>query len=445
MFPRSISIELAKWAKMDKHKPLVLRGARQVGKTTVIKVFGSKFDVFIYLNLEISAERNLFERDLPIAQLIQSIFLHKNVSRTNQQTLLIFIDEIQNSPAAVAMLRYFYEEYPDIYVIAAGSLLESLIDHHLSFPVGRVEYKYLFPLTFEEFLSALQEEKALELLQDQAIPEYAHERLLELFHLYTMIGGMPEVVASFAQDREWMKLMPIYTSLLLGYQEDAEKYAESKEQARVIRHIIEQAPLHAGSRIKFQNFGRSNYRSREISEAMRILEKALLIKLVYPTTALKPPFEQNYKKSPRLQFLDTGIVNFSLGLHKEFFSLKDLNNLYQGKIVEHIVGQELLGSKTVGMNQLMFWVREKTQSSAEVDYVIGNGLQLIPIEVKSGKTGTLRSLYSFIDHSSNVFAIRLYSGKSKQEEVSTLLGKTFKLLHLPYYLSGQLPRYYPTT
>ncbi len=445
MFRRTIDSFLQSWKHQAERKPLILRGARQVGKTTVVKNLGKTFDFFIYLNLEISADRNLFERDLPIEQLIQLILFTKNISRSPEQSLLIFIDEIQYCPAAVTMLRYFHEEQPDIHVVAAGSLLETLIDTHISFPVGRVEYTYLYPLTFEEFLLALNENIAFTLLQEKEVPEYAHDKLLELFHLYTMIGGMPEVVASFVKHRDWTKLATIYNSLLLGYQDDVEKYSKNNQQAHIIRHVITHAPLQAGDRIKFQNFGQSNYNSRDVGEAMRILEKALLIKLIYPTTALKLPFEANHKKSPRLQFLDTGIVNFSVGLQKEFFTLKNLNNLYQGKIVEHIVGQQLLGTKTVASNQLLFWIREKPQSSSEIDYVIPQGAQLIPIEVKSGKTGALRSLHSFVNHSEqHVLAIRLYHDKYFRETLTSIGGKKFELLNLPYYLCGQLERYMKT-
>ena len=434
MFGRAINEFLKRWKNQAIHKPLVLRGARQVGKTTVVKEFGKQFDVFVYLNLDISADKNIFEQELSIDLLVQLILFSKNISREQDQSLLIFIDEIQSSPKAVAILRYFYEECPDIHVIAAGSLLETLIDTHVSFPVGRVEYAFLYPLTFEEFLLALNENISLSLLQEKEPPEYAHDKLLELFHLYSMVGGMPEIVASFVMHRDWIKLAPIYNSLIHGYQDDIEKYAKNNQQAKIIRHVIAHAPLQAGSRIKFQNFGNSNYGSREVGEAFRILEKALLIKLIYPTTALKPPFETDHKKSPRLQFLDTGLMNFSVGLQKEFFSLKDLNNLYQGKITEHIVGQQLLGTNTVENDKLLFWVREKPQSSAELDFVIPNGNELIPLEIKSGKTGTLRSLHAYIDLSEgHAYAIRLYSGKFFREQIKSIKGKPFELLNLPYY------------
>jgi predicted AAA+ superfamily ATPase len=443
MFFRTIMDFFDTWKDKLNRKPLIVRGARQVGKTTVIKEFGKKFDQFIYLNLDLLADRRLFDAQLSVKELIQSILLHKNIARVTGESLLIFIDEIQSSGAAVSMLRYFYEDCPDIHVIAAGSLLETLIDTHISFPVGRVEYVYLYPVTFEEFLLASNEEILCNMLKSE-VPSFAHNKLLALFHTYTMLGGMPEVVSSFVNHSDWVSLFGIYESLLLSYQDDVEKYAENKKQAQVIRHVIMHAPLQAGARIKFQNFGQSNYGSREVGEAMRILEKALLLKLVYPTTDLKPPFEADSKKSPRLQFLDTGIVNFSLGLHRERFQLKDLHNLYQGKIIEHIVGQQFLGSHVVHSNQLLFWVREKPQSNAEIDYVLPHGHQLIPIEVKAGKTGTLRSLHSFVDHSDEpIFAIRLYSGNCYREKIQTNAGKVFELLHLPYYLCGQLQRYIP--
>lgn len=439
MISRTILKSLQIWANDVHHKPLVLRGARQIGKTTIVKEFGKQFDIFIPLNLELLSDRRLFEQELPVQQLFQAILFYKNIIREPNQRLLIFIDEIQYSPAAVAILRYFYEELPDIYVIAAGSLLETLIDTHVSFPVGRVEYQYMYPLTFEEFLFAFNETAAVDVLNSHNIPDYAHDKLLELFHLYTMIGGMPEIVASFAKNRDWTKLSNIYQSLLIGYQDDVGKYAKTHAQATVIRHVIDKAPLHAGTRITFQHFGQSNYGSREIKEALLILEKAMLIKLIYPTTYLKSPFEPDQKKSPRLQFLDTGLVNFFMGLQKEFFALKDLNNLYQGRITEHIVGQQLLGTHTVTQNRLLFWVREKSQSSAEVDFVLPDGSQLIPIEIKSGKTGSLRSLHSFIDFSEdNLFAIRLYNGKIFREKIKSIGGKSFELLNLPYYLCGQL-------
>jgi predicted AAA+ superfamily ATPase len=201
------------------------------------------------------------------------------------------------------------------------------------------------------------------------------------------------------------------------------------------------APLQAGNRIKFQGFGYSNYKSREVGKSFRLLEKAMLIKLVYPTIATTPPAESEHKKSPKLQFLDTGIVNYAAGLQQYYFSLTDLNSIYSGKIAEHIVGQELLSNNSLINGDLKFWVREKAQSNAEVDYVVPYGRYIIPVEVKSGKTGTLKSLQQYMEITNHSFAVRLYAGKIQTEFLQTPSGKPFTLLSLPYYLIGHLHQY----
>lgn len=252
---------------------------------------------------------------------------------------------------------------------------------------------------------------------------------------------MPEIVATYAQSRDVVALNPIYQALMTAYQEDVVKYARNETAARVIRHAIESAPFEAGNRIKFQGFGRSNYKSREIGEALRTLERAMLIKLVYPTTAVKPPAIADRKKSPRLQFLDTGLVNYRAGLQGNFFHHQDLHAFHQGRMAEHIVGQELFAAGIRDHVRLGFWVKEKKQSSAEVDFLFPYQNILVPVEVKSGKTGTLRSLHQFIDHADHAFAVRLYSGALQIEKAHTTQGKTFTLLNLPYFLTGRLMEY----
>ena len=197
-FDRQILENLRIWKTSPNRKPLVLRGARQVGKTTVIKKFAEEFDSFIYLNLEIASDRKLFENELDVHQLFQMICLEKNISPNGH--VLLFIDEIQNSPHAVMQMRYFYEDFPELFVISAGSLLEIMMDmHKISFPVGRVEYRYLFPMTFEEFLEAMEETMSLEYFRQTPPPSFAHKKLMELFRLYTFIGGMPEAVSRYKE------------------------------------------------------------------------------------------------------------------------------------------------------------------------------------------------------------------------------------------------------
>ncbi|OAD23319.1 ATPase, partial [Candidatus Thiomargarita nelsonii] len=229
MFKRTILKELRRWSQKKNRKPLILRGARQVGKTTAISIFADNFKQYIYLNLEHSEDFRLFEQDYNINELVEAIFFLSGKERQQSNTLL-FIDEIQNSPKAVAMLRYFYEDVKDLYVIAAGSLLESLLNRHISFPVGRVEYLRMHPLSFEEFLQAIGETQAAQMLERIPLPAFAHDKLLKLFHRYTLIGGMPEIVELYAESQDIIQLKPVYESLITAYMDDVEKYSSTDSQ-----------------------------------------------------------------------------------------------------------------------------------------------------------------------------------------------------------------------
>lgn len=442
MFDREIIKELDKWAKRPNRKPLILRGARQVGKTTAVEIFSKQFEQYIYLNLDIESESGIFQRGYDIDQLVQAIFLEKNKTMTGGK-LLIFIDEIQNSPEAVSMLRYFYESRSTrgYYIIAAGSLLESLINKKINIPVGRVEYLYMKPLTFREYLNALGNTPSFETLKQVPFPDFAHEKLLKDFYQYTLIGGMPEVVGTYKENRDISRLKVVYESLLASYLDDVEKYARNNTIANAVRHAIENSFYSAADRIRFEGFGHSKYRSREMSEALKIIEKAMLIYLIYPTTTVNIPIEPDNKKSPRLHILDTGLINYFAGLQKELFGTKDLDSFYEGKIAEHIVGQELLAEGQSIIKRVGFWVREKKQSSAQVDYVIPFNNYLIPIEVKKGKAGKLRSLHEYIDRAPHSYAVRIYSGKLSIDTVRTIKGKKYFLLNLPFYLVGRINNY----
>ncbi len=441
MFKRNIYQELKKWAAKPSRKPLILRGARQVGKTTLVTAFGKRYEQFLTVNLDIKADRDLFEQDYTIDDLIAAIHFHLKKSIKTVGTTLLFIDEIQSCPKACAMLRYFYEKRNDVHVIAAGSLLETLIDRHISFPVGRVEYLFLYPLSFSEYLSAAGEGEAVDLLQQAPCPRFAHHKLLQLFHQYTLIGGMPEAVAAFLENKDIIASNAVYKNLLTAFMDDVEKYGSNKKMAQVIRHAIAHVPIEAGARIRFHGFGKSHYQSREMSEALRSLEKAMLIQLVYPTTETVPPAQLNYKKSPKLQFLDTGMVSYCANLQQHYFTMQDLNSLYMGRIIENIVGQELLATSRSIQQKLKFWVREKPQSQAEVDYVVPFQQYLIPVEVKSGTTGRLKSLLQYMELANHSYAVRFYAGEMHLDALQTPSGKPFQLLNLPYYLVGELDHY----
>ena len=338
-------------------------------------------------------------------------------------------------------MRYFYEKVPQLHVIAAGSLLETLFDGEWKVPVGRVQYFILRPISFLEFLEASGEKAVLKQINNLPLKDFAHEKVLELFKTYTLIGGMPEVVHHYIQNRNIQALASIYESLIVSFVNDVEKYGRNNNMVQVIRHAIISAFPEAGNRIKFAGFGHSNYGSREMGEALRMLERIHYMQLVYPVTLTQLPLMPDKKKSPRLQLLDTGLLNYFGGIQKEIMGTDRLESVYQGRVIEHIVGQELLSSKSNVLYQLQFWTRERNDSVAQVDFVVAfNGL-LIPIEVKSGATGRLRSLHLFMDAAPHYYAVRLYGGIFAVDEIQTISGKPFKLLNIPYYLAGKIDDY----
>jgi predicted AAA+ superfamily ATPase len=441
MFNRQLLSELEKWRQNKSRKPLVIRGARQVGKTTLVNQFAAQYEQYIYLNLELSEDKEPFENFTSIENLISALFFLKNKTIAKKSTTLIFIDEIQEVPKALNALRYFYELAPEISVIAAGSMLETLFNKHISFPIGRVEYKVIRPVSFPEFLSAIGETAALEQLTQVPIAPFAQTKLLSLFHTYALIGGMPEIIQHYATNKDLVALGPIYDSLISGYMDDVEKYAKSNTQVLHIRHCIQSSFSQAGKRIKFEGFGNAAYKSREMGESLRTLEKALFIQLIYPCTTATVPMVPDIKKSPRLQILDSGLLNYYVGIQKDIIGTKDLNSIYQGTLIEHLIGQELLAFQYNALSALQFWVREKKESTAEVDYLFQHDGLIIPIEVKSGKEGTLKSLHSYMDVAPHDMAIRFYAGALNITDAITQKGKHYKILNLPYYLGSQIEKY----
>ena len=440
MFYRNVIAELREWAKRENRKPLILRGARQVGKTTLVDEFAKEFDVYLKLNLERKTNYDIFENNMEVDELLTAIYLLSNQARVAAKTLL-FIDEIQNSPRAVAMLRYFYEDAPHIYVIAAGSLLESLVDRHISFPVGRVEYMAVRPCSFNEFLGAAGESELKEYHFQAKIPHGLHTKMMGLFNTYTLIGGMPEVVDHYSKNKDIVALQKIFETLLSGYQDDIEKYSSGNVMQNVLRHILTVGWHYAAQRISFERFGNSSYRSREMGEAFRLLAKAMLLELVCPATSCVIPLSPEPKRSPKLLWLDTGIVNYFAGLQKDLFGVKDIGEAWRGKVAEHITGQELLAMNNRYLHKRYFWVRDASGSTAEVDYVIQSENFIIPIEVKSGNNAKLRSLHQFMEKATHDIAIRIWANPFSVDEVKTPAGKFFRLFNVPYYYAGQIDKF----
>lgn len=441
MFKRKILENLKEWKENPDRKPLILRGARQVGKTSVVKIFAAdQFEDFVNINLEDFEQRRVFEHDMSLHDFIELIEIHYKKKLVPGKTLL-FIDEIQNNLNLLKLLRFFYEELPDLHVIAAGSLLEATIRRQgLSLPVGRIEYRYLYPLDFFEYLEAKGEHKLLDTLKafkvKTPLSEGVHSLALEHFYHYTMIGGMPEIVAASLKDESPTNLERLYSALLTAYSEDTYKYS-SEAKIKYLQYAIEQAPLHAGTTLSYEKFGQNIYKSREIKSAYDLLEQVMLLNPIKATQSTDLPLKALAKRPRKLLFLDVGLVNFRAGIQSEYLKLQDLNEFHRGRIAEQVVGQQLLAQSVYQPKELYYWARPKAQSAAEIDFCMSHQGKIVGIEVKSGSSSRLRSLFSFANQVPAHLLVRVSSLPFRIENVK-IADKSYRMINIPFYLLPKL-------
>lgn len=445
MFRRNIDDKLEAWKNKENRKPLVLRGARQTGKTTTIKQFAKKFNSFVEINLEIDAMQKIFSEVKDIEEIVKSLESAANKRIIPGETLL-FLDEIQNSISAIKMLRYFYEKMPSLHVIAAGSLLEVRMKKEgWSFPVGRVEFLYLYPVTFVEFLKALKEEMILENIYNCGInnplPNPIHEKTLNLLAEYIVAGGMPEAVNILLTSKSMQAVGHFHESLLLAFKEDFAKYSKSSE-VEYLKLVWDRVPFEAGNRIKYSKISGMAAASKKISEAFDILHEAMLIERIYPSISTSIPITKKVKSAPKALFLDIGLCSHALNLNKDQVFQKLINPVFEGALFEGFIGQELLALDSYNRRPLFFWIREEKGASSELDYIFQVKNSILPIEVKSGSHGSLKSLHQFLAKSGQKLGVRAYNGPLKLELQSVALpdGRTiqYKLLSIPFYLIFKL-------
>ena len=440
MLRRTFTNKLNNWYLKTKRKPLVVRGARQVGKTTTVKEF-AKDKHLVYLNLEKSSDRNLFSEVRSAKEIL------KVIETSTKQTVkvgesLVFIDEIQESTNAMNQLRFLYEELPDLHVVAAGSLLEiRLKEGDIRIPVGRVEYEYMSTLTFEEFLYAKNEIQTLEFIKSltvyDEIPQPIHQATLDLYREFTLIGGLPEIVANYVENNNYQALEPIYESIITGFIDDINKYSKLSLR-RTFEFVLESMPYYAGSTITYNKFHHSEYTSKQTSAVFKTLQEARLLKLIRPTDSLDLPIKENLKAKPKLVIFDTGLISYTTNLVNEYSANIELNNIYKGQIAEQAVGLSLWQQTNNHKNSLHYWTRFKSGFSAEIDYIFSAEGSLFPVEVKSGAVGSLKSLHGYIDKSKYDFGIRISSSNLNLESLKTYSQKNFRLLNLPHYLTFRL-------
>jgi predicted AAA+ superfamily ATPase len=404
---------LTQWKDGPSRKPILIQGARQVGKSWLVKEFANNFENFIELNLEKTPSYNkIFEGDLDGKTLIENISLFTQKKIIPGKTL-VFIDEIQNYERAIIALRYFYEEIPELHVIAAGSLVQFAIDK-VGVPVGRISFLYLYPLSFGEFLDATGHHKWREYLCSNAATSLLHDQLLDLVRLYSWLGGMPSVVQAWIDRGSPSECLTIQEQIIAAYKQDFLKYANSHLIEKVDK-IFTNIPQQLGNKFKYTNVD-PDLRSTTLKEALDLLCKASIAHICYHSSAQGFPLggEVNFKRF-KIFFFDIGLAQRILGTELSEWMKQPINVSVLGGIAEQFVAQELLAYQDPHKKpELFYWHRENKNSNAEVDFVITHQQQILPIEVKSGRGGRYQSMNSFLDsHEHSPYGI-IISEKEQQ-------------------------------
>lgn len=414
---RNIDTELLEWKDNPMRKPLLLRGARQVGKSSAVRHFGKEFQFFAEVNFERhKTVKTFFQGDIDIRLIVQKIAIYINVPIEEGKTLL-FLDEILECPEAIMALRFFKEDYPGLHVIAAGSLLEFTLQELPTFGVGRIHTLFMYPMTFDEFLNA-NNENGLISMKRQADSQHPldaafHEKLIEYFRIYLLVGGMPEAVLAWIKTHNFNQCSHIQEDIILTYEDDFSKYKKrvSPDLLRTTLHGICHQP---GEKITFKQIS-ADYRSSQIREAVRLLTLAGLVIPVIATSGNGIPLDaEANEKNMKILLLDSGLLLSVLQLEGNLAqhlvelimtgSPQDLVN--KGGLVEMVAGLELLRNKPCVQRQKMFYWEKSGNSIAEIDYLDTFHLKVTPIEIKSGTQGGMKSLWQFMREKRLTEAIR---------------------------------------
>ena len=409
-YNRNIDNELAIWKEEKDRKPLLLRGARQVGKSSSVRKLAEKFEHFLEINFE--KNRNIyrfFEGDLDVKEICSNLSVQFQKPIIPNKTLLFF-DEIQACPNAISALRFFYEDYPELHVIAAGSLLEFALETLPSFGVGRISSMFMYPFSFTEFMSASGNEmlwnEVCKSSPEKPLFSVFHEKCLELLKKFLVIGGMPAVVSKFIETNDILACQKALNDLINSLKSDFSKYKSRVPELR-IQTAFEAVVHQTGRKFNYAKVEQLTY--RQVKESIELLEKAGLLIPIIHTSANGIPLgaEINLKKQ-KIILLDTGIFQCLLGLQlSDILFSDDFDMINKGAIAEQFVGLELIKNSSSYMPEnLYFWTRDKEKSQAEVDYVIQRNEKIIPIEVKSGKSGKMQSMHLFLNEKQVEYGIR---------------------------------------
>ena len=422
---RFLQKDLVFWKQNQHRKPLLLRGARQVGKTHAIRDFAKEnFDHLVEVNFELQPNYKKIFTTLEPAEIVRNLNLALGKTIKPGVTLL-FLDEIQECPQAISALRYFYEKMPHLHVIGAGSLLEfALSTQNFKMPVGRVEYLYMQPMTFEEFLLAAKEEGLKSFLDAltlrQKINEAVQARLFQLFKKYLLVGGMPEAIQVYLGNPDSNEFQDVQLSLLQTYRDDFGKYASRAKHVH-LHKVFNTAPSKVGQIYKYSHIDRETP-SKELKTALHLLVQAGVMTQLHATSGHGLPFIKDVNERKfKILFLDVGLMQRACGLDAQIALADDFLAVNSGAVAEQFVGQQLLSLRNP----------HEKNSKAEVDFLTVIGSKILPVEVKAGKTGTLKSLKLFLQEHNSPLGIRF----SQQE-----LSFHDKILSIPIYAVSQMPK-----
>lgn len=405
--PRIIDNALLEWKDSPMRKPLLVRGARQVGKSCAVRHLAKNFKYFLEINLERNPEAiNFFKGKRDVRVIVSQLSDYFDVPVIAGQTLL-FLDEIQNSEDAIHSLWFFKEDYPELHVIAAGSLLEFALKNLSTFGVGRVSSLFVYPMSFDEFLMATNNKGLLKAKQgsspEQPLATPFYDKLVEVFRCFMLVGGMPEAVATYAQTSSFRYSTNVVDEILEGYQDDFAKYS-NKANVTLLRQTLISVARQAGTKFVYSRV-EGQYRTYEIKNALEMLRDAGLIVPAYHTDANGIPLGAEINdRVVKYLIHDNGVMLSILGIDdnideyiKELMVANAIDLVDKGHIAEMMAGLEILKySSAHKRHQLYYWQNMNKGTCAEVDYVIAKGSDIIPIEVKSGVKGSMYSMYSLM-------------------------------------------------
>jgi predicted AAA+ superfamily ATPase len=408
---REILRDLEEWKTSSRRKPLLIRGARQVGKTWVVREFSKNFASFCEVNFDSTPDVALFfkENNSP-EEIVLKLSAYYGIRIIPQETLLFF-DEIQSCEEAIASLRYFYEKLPSLHLIAAGSLLEFAMERIPSFGVGRIQFLFMRPLSFKEFLSACEEEALIRLVNlaswENPLEKPFYDKISKMFRIYMLIGGFPEVVDYYRRTGDLISCYEILDELMTSFIDDFSKYRKRIPSSR-LEEIFISAIRQAGGKFKYTTAS-EQLNHLQIKEAVALLEMAgLLIRVTHSSGNGVPLGASSNPKVFKLIPLDAGLYNKMSGLNRAKLLTMEQNSLSNaGALMEVVVGTELLAyGNPREKSKMYYWHRENRSSNAEVDYLIVREYQIVPIEVKSGTKGSMQSMNLFMKERSALHGIR---------------------------------------